>query len=258
MDRNPPVQRDLKRVAACALAALLAGPAAGGEADTRRSGMHDMSPALQAMQQDDTQNPAMLWVAEGEALWQRDCASCHADAARSMRGAAARHPAFDKDTGTPVNLAMRIRSCQQHRAGRTPSAFESRDLLALEAYVALQSRGLPIALPKDSRLEAARAEGERLFSRRLGQLDLACTHCHDRNAGRRLAGSLIPQAHPTGYPIYRLEWQGLGSLQRRLRNCMTGVRAEPYAFGAAELVSLELFLAARAAGMKLESPGVRP
>lgn len=42
---------------------------------------------------------------------------------------------------------------------------------------------------------------------------------------------MIPQAHPTGYPIYRLEWQSMGSLQRRLRNCMTGVRAEPYAYG---------------------------
>ena len=58
---------------------------------------------------------------------------------------------------------------------------------------------------------------------------------------------MIPQGHPTGYPIYRLEWQGLGSLQRRLRNCMSGVRAEPFAYGAIELVELELYLhAARA------------
>lgn len=248
----------MKRGVMWGLAAMLAWPTASSGEDGRRSGMHDMSPALQAMQQDDTQNPAMLWVAEGETLWQRDCASCHGEAARSMRGTAARHPAFDKEAGAPVNLAMRIRSCQQHRAKRAPSAFESRELLALEAYVALQSRGLPIAPMKDERLAAARAEGERLFNRRIGQLDLACTHCHDRNAGQRLAGSVIPQAHPTGYPIYRLEWQGLGSLQRRLRNCMSGVRDESYAFGAAELVSLELFLAQRAAGMKLEAPGVRP
>ena len=74
----------------------------------------------------------------------------------------------------------------------------------------------------------------------------------------RLGGSPIPQAHPTGYPIYRLEWQGLGSLQRRLRACMSGVRAEPFAWGAPELVELELYLARRARGMPLETPGVRP
>ena len=69
---------------------------------------------------------------------------------------------------------------------------------------------------------------------------------------------MIPQAHPTGYPIYRLEWQGLGSLQRRLRGCMSGVRAEPFAFDAPELVALELYLMQRAAGMLLETPAVRP
>jgi sulfur-oxidizing protein SoxA len=92
----------------------------------------------------------------------------------------------------------------------------------------------------------------------VGQLDFSCAQCHDDNAGRRLASSLIPQAHPTGYPIYRLEWQGMGSLQRRFRNCMSGVRAEPYAYGSGEFTALELFLKQRAAGMVVESPAVRP
>ena len=43
-----------------------------------------------------------------------------------------------------------------------------------------------------------------------------------------------------------LEWQALGSLQRRMRNWMSGVRAEPFAYGAQELVALELYLAGRA------------
>ena len=39
----------------------------------------------------------------------------------------------------------------------------------------------------------------------------------NRMAGQKLAAVTIPQGHPTGYPIYRLEWQTLGSLKRRLR-----------------------------------------
>jgi sulfur-oxidizing protein SoxA len=66
------------------------------------------------------------------------------------------------------------------------------------------------------------------------------------------------QGHPNGYPLYRLEWQSLGSLQRRLRNCLIGMRAEPYAYGADEYVDLELFLMWRARGMKVETPAVRP
>ena len=69
---------------------------------------------------------------------------------------------------------------------------------------------------------------------------------------------MIPQGHPTGYPIYRLEWRGMGSLQRRLRGCLTGVRAEPFAADSDEFTALELFLMQRAAGMPVEAPTVRP
>ncbi|UPT85371.1 hypothetical protein HAP41_0000034425 [Bradyrhizobium barranii subsp. apii] len=84
------------------------------------------------------------------------------------------------------------------------------------------------------------AQGRDLFMRREGQLNLACTNCHDDNFDKRLAGAPITQAQPTGYPLYRLEWQTLGSIERRLRSCMTGVRAQAYDYGAPELVALEL------------------
>ncbi len=69
---------------------------------------------------------------------------------------------------------------------------------------------------------------------------------------------MIPQGHATGYPLYRLEWQTLGSLQRRLRNCLTGMRAALYPAGAGEYVDLQLYLMWRARGMPVETPAVRP
>ena len=134
----------------------------------------------------------------------------------------------------------------------------SRALLSLEAFVAMQSRGLPIAPPDDPRLEPWRERGRQWFEKRIGQLNFSCAQCHADNAGQRLGGSVIPEAHPTGYPIYRLEWQDMGSLQRRLRGCMSGVRAEPFPFGSIEMTELELYLARRAAGMRIETPAVRP
>jgi sulfur-oxidizing protein SoxA len=231
----------------------------------RRSGFEDMSRSTQAMQKDDTANPGMLTVQDGEALWNKPegtsnkaCASCHAAASSSMRGVATRYPAFDTQVGRAITLSQRINQCrQQHQqAGQLKS--ESADLLAIETFVAFQSRGLPIAPPDDPRMNPARTKGQALFNQRIGQLNLSCTQCHDNNAGQKLAGSLIPQAHPTGYPQYRLEWQAMGSLQRRIRGCMSGVRAEPFAFEAQELVELEAFMAKRAAGMALEAPAVRP
>ena len=233
--------------------------------DTRRSGFEFMSPSTQAMQKDDTQNPGMLWVKDGEALWNRNagksdksCASCHGAAPASMRGVAARYPAFDAPSQRPVNLAERINLCRKNHQQADPLAAESQELLSIESYVAYQSRGMPVVAANDPRLAPFRERGRKLYQQRIGQLDLACAQCHDDNAGQRLGGSIIPQAHPTGYPIYRLEWQGLGSLQRRLRNCLSGVRAESYPFGAQELVELELYLASRAAGLAVETPAVRP
>ncbi|WP_395675770.1 sulfur oxidation c-type cytochrome SoxA [Inquilinus sp.] len=241
--------------------------AVGGQAPDadRRSGFDFMAPETQALQQDDSSNPGMLWVLEGEALWQdpvgaagASCAGCHGDAAESMRGVAARYPAFDTATGQPIDLQARVNQCRQARQGAEPFAAESQELLALTTLVAHQSRGIPVEPVADPRLTSFVEQGRGLFERRIGQLDLSCAACHDQRWGQKLGGSAIPQAHPTGYPIYRLEWQSVGSLQRRMRNCMIGVRAEPYAFGAPEFTALELYLRARAEGLPVETPGVRP
>jgi sulfur-oxidizing protein SoxA len=231
----------------------------------RRSGYEFMSPQTRAMQDDDTANPGLLWVLEGAALWGRKtgaagraCADCHGDARGSMQGVAARHPAFDPARGRPVDLEQRINRCRVERQQAPPLAWESRELLALTAYVARQSRGLPIDIAIDARTRPFLDAGRATWERRQGQLNLSCTQCHDANWGRQLAGNVIPQAHPTGYPLYRLEWQSLGSLQRRLRNCLVGIRAETYEYGAPELVDLELFLMWRARGMTFEAPAVRP
>jgi len=231
----------------------------------RRSGYEFMGRETRAMQDDDATNPGMLWVLDGEALWNGKagasglaCAGCHGDARASMKGVAARYPAFDAARGRPVNIEQRINACRTDRQKAAPLAYESRDLLALTAFIARQSRGLPIGVAIDERTKPFLDAGRDTFNRRQGQLNLACTQCHDDHWGKKLAGNTIPQAHPTGYPLYRLEWQGLGSLQRRLRNCLVGMRAESYAYGSPEFVDLELYLMWRARGMKVETPGVRP
>ena len=246
-------------------AGLMAADAAEIPLDQRRSSYEDMSRDNQAMQDDDTSNPAMLGALDGETLWQaktgaaqKSCADCHGDATSSMKGVAARYPAFDAALGRPVDLEQRINLCRENKQHATPLRHESKDMLALSTYVGLQSRGEPIAPPDDPRLKPFLEAGRAMFHQRQGQLNLSCAQCHDDNWGKHLAGNVVPQAHPTGYPIYRLEWQSLGSLQRRLRNCMIGVRAEPYAYGAPEYVNMELFLMWRARGMRMETPGVRP
>ncbi|MBI1778418.1 MAG: sulfur oxidation c-type cytochrome SoxA [Proteobacteria bacterium] len=252
----------------CLLPALGFASAAGATeipfAD-RRSGYEFMGRETRAMQDDDTANPGMLWVLDGEALWSRkegsrdkSCADCHQDARVSMKGVAARYPAFDAAHGRPVDLEERINVCRTEKQQAAPLPFESKELLALTAYVGRQSRGQPISIVEDDRIKPFIERGRALFEERQGQLNLSCAQCHDDNWGQKLAGAPVPQAHPTGYPLYRLEWQALGSLQRRLRNCLVGMRAQSYPFGAPEYVNLELYLMWRARELPVETPAVRP
>ncbi len=228
-----------------------------------RSGYLDASPPIRAMQDDDAANPGSLWVQGGEALWAepgasgRSCASCHGPAA-AMRGVSARYPAYDAALGRPLTLEQRVNQCRTARQGSPAWAPESDELLSLTALLGRQSRGLPVTVDASGPAAPFAAHGERLFNQPMGQINLSCAQCHDGLAGQRLAGATIPQGQPNGYPLYRLEWQGLGSLARRLRNCMTGVRAEPFAPDSADLVDLEFFLAFRANGLPVETPAVRP
>src|SRR6516162_6286021 len=143
----------------------------------------------------------------------------------------------------PIDLEQRINRCRSQHQQVAPLPFEHKDLLALAAYVAHQSKGQPISVTDDARSRPFIEGGREIFKLRQGQLNLSCAQCHDDNWGNHLGGAPIPQGHPTGYPIYRLEWQALCSLRRRLRNCLIGMRAETYPDDAPEIIALEFYLA---------------
>ena len=88
-------------------------------------------------------------------------------------------------------------------------------------------------------------------------MNLACASCHEQNAGKRLLAETISEGHSNAFPAYRLEWQSVGSLQRRLRACLFGIRAALPPEGSPELTELELYLGWRASGLPVETPGVR-
>jgi sulfur-oxidizing protein SoxA len=229
-----------------------------------KSGVEFVGGDIRALQQDDFSSPAMLWATRGEKLWNeaagadgKSCASCHHDARVSMKGVSAHYPKMDPGSARLINIEGRINQCRTQRQQAAPLRYESDELLALTAYVGNQSRGLPVKVTIDMQNRRHFERGRDLFYTRMGQMNLACTHCHDRNFGRKLLNDTISQGHGNPYPAYRLEWQTVGSLHRRLRACFFGVRAELPPAGSQDLLDLELFLAWRAQGLKVETPGVR-
>lgn len=232
--------------------------------DPLKSGIDFVGAEVRGLQQDDFASPAMLWATRGEKLWAtpagksgKSCASCHQDARVSMKGVTAKYPKVDPGSARLVNVEGCINICRTRHQQAEPLRYESDELLSLTVYVGLHSRGMPMAVTIDPQNRRNFERGRDLFYTRQGQINLACTHCHDRNFGRKLLNDTISQGHGNPYPAYRLEWQTLGSLHRRLRACFFGVRAEMPPAGSQDLLDLELFLAWRAQGLKVETPGVR-
>jgi sulfur-oxidizing protein SoxA len=259
-------------IACCCSAAILfaavlhpSGASAEDAAPARQlhSASEYLSPDLRAEQDDPGRNRGMLWVELGRSLWSepagvmaKSCESCHG-APETMAGAAARYPTIDKRTGELLDIGGRINECRTGRQHADALAYESAELLGLTALVAYQSRGMPVEVSIDGAARPFFEHGRALWHERQGQMNLACAQCHDVHAGRRLRGDTISSGLGTGYPAYRLEWQGLGSLHRRLRACQIGVRATPLPLGSPEYLALELFLAHRAKGLPLEAPAIR-
>jgi L-cysteine S-thiosulfotransferase len=243
------------------LPALAGGP---HEVDGRRSGYSYLGEETRALQDDAFANPGMLWVERGEALWSapagaagKSCADCHGAAVESMKGVRARYPVFDSALGRPINLEQRINQCRRERMQAAPWPWESEELLAITAFVGHQSRGMPVQVRIDGPMAPHFERGKAFWFERRGQLDLACSQCHDDLAGRRLYGDVISQGQSNGFPVYRMLWQTMGSVQRMFRWCNSSVRAEPYPLGAKDYVDLEVYLAWRGRGLPVETPAVR-
>ena len=241
--------------------ALLVAPA---WAQVPRSGLDYQSEDIRRLQQDDFANPAMLWVERGAAAWKRrqgaankSCADCHDAAEQSMRGLVARLPGWDVRLGRVSTLEARVNTCVAREQQAPELVPESEDLIGLLAFLGLQSRGMPLQVAVDGAARPVFERGQALYTLRMGQMNLACTHCHDQQAGKTLLVEKISQGQPTAWPAYRMEWQAAGTLERRLRACFLGVRAEMPPYRSEDLVALQLYLAWRAQGLALEAPGVR-
>ena len=253
-----------RRLHQAAVALALATFAAVPALSDIKSGTEFLSPEMRRQQADETRNPASFWVEQGRELFSRKpasegqaCISCHADPQQSLRGAATHYPQVDAGSGKLLNLEGRIEQCRVERQKQPAFGYESPELLAMTAYLGSLSRGLPMDVKTDGAARPYFEAGKAFFERQQGQLNLSCQQCHDGLVGQKLRGDTVSHGAGTGYPAYRLEWNDVGSLHRRLRACSLGVRATQFDFGSPEYLTLELYLAGRARGLPVETPGIR-
>jgi len=220
---------------------------------------------LAQLQSTQAMSPISLWIDEGKRRWEKDCIACHT-LEKVVRSA----PTFPKlDSAQKlINLEDQIAVCRQRvdkTLRPTSSSFSNEDnpTLELSTFLHDAARQLPIHItpPSNSNHVAVwtkhLAEGESLFKTRIGNMNLSCQQCHIGKVGTSMRAQRINAGHPTGFPAYRVSWQGLGSIERRIRACYSGVQAQIPAQQDIRLRQLELHLKMRAQGMPLEGPSIR-
>jgi sulfur-oxidizing protein SoxA len=219
---------------------------------------------LRSLQDDDFDNPAFAWSTQGEKLWSQvegtageSCASCHNAARETMRGVAASYPKYDAPAQKVINLEQRINICRTQQMKAAPWAYESDALLAMTAFVRLQSRRSPTNVRIDGPAAKAFALGQKMYTTRTGFYGMSCALCHNDRYGSTLHGETISQGHPNGMPVWQTSMKKLVSLHERFKSCYRLMRAEPFASGSPEFVALELYVTWRANGLPLEAPAVR-
>ena len=234
------------------------------QVEDRRSGYTYAQKETRAMQDDDFENPGMVLVDDAAELWEKvdgkagkSCASCHQDASISMKGVGAVYPKYDKKLGKLKNIEQQINICRTERMQAKPWKWEKNQLLAMTVYVRHQSRGMAMNVKIDGEAAPFFEKGKAFYNQRRGQLDMACSNCHEDNAGNRIRANILSQGQSHSFPVYRLKWQKVGSLHRRFRGCNKQVRAKPFKTGSDEYVNLELYAGWRARGLPVETPSVR-
>ncbi len=228
------------------------------------SGYQYRKTETRAIQDDYGMNPAFLWIEDAAEAWSRvegaagkACASCHGRAEETMKGVGASYPKYHEPSGKPINLEQRINLCRTENMQAPAWDWETSELLAMTTYVKYQSRGMPVSVDIDGPARPFFEAGKSLFHKRLGQIDMACTHCHDGQAGRNLRAQELSQGQINGFPNYFLGFQRQVSTHFMFRFCNARVRAEPFDFGAEEYIGLELYSAWRGQGLPVETPAVR-
>jgi len=247
--------------------ASLGGPKLLDKADKEadiRSGYSYAEPETQAMQDDDFNNPGMLWVDIGEEMWStvdgeagKSCESCHSDAAKSMKGVGAEFPVYDAANKKPKSIEVQINQCRTDRMKAKAWKWESDQMMGTTMFVKMQSRGMPMNVDISGPMQGWHEKGKAFYNQRRGLLDMACAQCHVDNAGNMIRANRLSQGQGNGFPTYRLKWQKPGTLHRRFVGCNKQVRAQPFKRGSDEYLALETYVMWRATGLPVETPAVR-
>ena len=259
-------------VFACAMTAFAAAPALAQTASEQLQ-------QYRAMLAEG--NPAELYEMEGEELWTTAAGSKSASMEKCdlglgpgvVKGAAAQLPRYFQDTDKVQDLESRLMTCMETLQGIPQASViqanfsqgPRKPLEAMVAYIVGQSKGMkvnvPATHPKEKEMVAI---GEKIFYLQGGPMDFACASCHavddQRIRMQDLPNLTTHEGATTGWgswPAYRVSSGTFWTMQRRLNDCFRQQRMPFPIYGSDATVALSIFMANKANGGEIATPGLK-
>jgi sulfur-oxidizing protein SoxA len=171
------------------------------------------------------------------------------------------YPMFDEKKGEVVTLTSAVNDCLK-KSGQKPWNAKKGKMAELEAYFAAktQEAGKKVNIKIDSKAAAEAYErGKKNYYSQRGYLKLSCANCHVQGAGQRVRAEYMSPllGHTTHFPVYRLKWQGLGTLERRMGGCNKDQGEKPHKPESQWMKELLYFMAYMSNGMPVNGPDIR-
>lgn len=226
-------------------------------------------------------NPSELYEAEGEELWTKPAGPKKASLEKCdlglgpgvVKGASAELPRYFKDTDRVQDLESRLMTCMSTLQGIPEADIVKgsfgrgvrKDLEAVVAYIVTQSKGMkvnaPVSHPKEKEMLAL---GEKIFYLQGGPMDFSCASCHAVDDKRIRMQDLPNLTKPKGaaegwgtWPAYRVSSGTFWTMQRRLNDCYRQQRMPFPIYGSDVTVALSVFMANKANGGTIQTPGLK-
>lgn len=207
---------------------------------------------------DETENPGMFAVSDGEALWAKSCVSCH-EKVEVYKSWATTMPKYDRKMKKMIGIEEFV-TRHTKATGEDDYPMEGKANIALAVYLRYLANGERINVDiSDKGSAAAYKRGEALSKRKIGQLNFSCTDCHQIAARRWIRGQYLAgmESMLDHFPTYRTSRGEMWDIRKRFQWCNVAIRADDLPPDAKEYGDIEVYLTNRNNGLKMSAPGIR-
>jgi sulfur-oxidizing protein SoxA len=170
-----------------------------------------------------------------------------------------KYPYFDTKRNQVITIEQAINECRVKNGEKALKTGKGA-LAKISAFISYESRGqkINVKIP-NKKAQQAYERGKKMFYSKSGYLNNSCATCHVQGAGNRARAEFMSPmlGAVTNYPVYRIKWQGLGTLHRRLQGCVKDQGSVKPKRQGKRLKELEYFISYMSNGMKYYGPDIR-